>query len=220
MNSPRSQEGNIIRLTIFAIGYAIVWITERIVANQKNISIIGSIIFALIAWIVLFFYIYSFNREKHYFERVYEVGLLDKMPLTIGLTLIVTLIQILVSYLQTSGKIDAYPFQLDYVKYASNKLFWFLIIAKGIVLPTLQIYIADGFLFNYMFRGSQVKAAILGIITSGVIYSVLNFQFSIPLFLIQTLMGMLFAWSYLYTQNLTMPLYLSIMSNILTVIMA
>src|SRR5699024_10642906 len=63
------------------------------------------------------------------------------------------------------------------------------------------------------------QVAIMGIIVSGLIYSLLNFQNSVVLFIIDAIYGMVFAWSYMYTQTLLMPIYLAVVSGVLTVIM-
>lgn len=98
-------------------------------------------------------------------------------------------------------------------------MFWFLIVAEGIVMPILQEFLATGFVFNYAFRGNSKATALFGMLVSGLIFSVLNFQFSLPLFLIETCFGAFFAWSYLYTQSIWMPIYLAVVSGILRIIM-
>lgn len=112
-----------------------------------------------------------------------------------------------------------YDFQTIYLKNQSTGMFWFLIVVQGIILPILQEFLATGFLFNYAFRRDSVQVAVIGIIVSGLIFSVLNYQSSLINFFIEALYGMLFAWSYLYSQTIFMPIYLAMLSSVLTVIM-
>ncbi|EFB61902.1 hypothetical protein HMPREF9209_1834 [Lactobacillus gasseri 224-1] len=51
-------------------------------------------------------------------------------------------------------------------------------------------------------------------------FGILNFQASLALFVINSLYGMLFAWSYLYSQRILMPIYLAILNGIFMVILA
>ena len=94
-----------------------------------------------------------------------------------------------------------------------------MIVTQGIILPILQEFLSTGFLFNYAFRKNTLATGIVGIICSGLIFAVLNFQFTPTLFVINALYGALFAWAYLYSQTLWMPMYLAVIAGLLTVIM-
>ncbi len=168
---------------------------------------------------ILLFYVYRFNREQRFFARDYKLPWLGSLSTVVLLTLVITVTQISISYLQSYGRISHYDFQLIYAKSESVNMFWFLIVVQGIVLPILQEFLATGFLFNYAFRRNTKQVAIMGIIVSGLIYSLLNFQNSVVLFIIDAIYGMVFAWSYMYTQTLLMPIYLAVVSGVLTVIM-
>ncbi|QFY05277.1 CPBP family intramembrane metalloprotease [Lactobacillus amylolyticus] len=219
MNTPESREGNLIRYIVYTVGYLMVGGVVKLVTNNSPIRIWDLILFGLITVMVGLFYIYRFNREQRFFKRQHSLPFLGDIGLTIGLTLLVTALRIMVMYLQAYNKISWYGFQIIYLKHESIPMFWFLIVANGLVLPILQEYLATGFLFNYLFRQNTKLAAIAGIITSGIIFSILNFQLSWPLLAIDVMFGAIFAWSYLYTQALWMPMYLSILSGLLIVVM-
>ncbi|ARD07386.1 CPBP family intramembrane metalloprotease [Lactobacillus amylolyticus] len=219
MNTPESREGNLIRYIVYTVGYLMVVGVVKLVTNNSPIRIWDLILFGLITVMVGLFYIYRFNREQRFFKRRHSLPFLGDIGLTIGLTLLVTALRIIVMYLQAYNKISWYGFQIIYLKHESIPMFWFLIVANGLVLPILQEYLATGFLFNYLFRQNTKLAAIAGIITSGIIFSILNFQLSWPLLAIDVMFGAIFAWSYLYTQALWMPMYLSILSGLLIVVM-
>lgn len=219
MNTPESREGNLIRYIVYTVGYLMVVGVVKLVTNNSPIRIWDLILFGLITVMVGLFYIYRFNREQRFFKRRHSLPFLGDIGLTIGLTLLVTALRIMVMYLQAYNKISWYGFQIIYLKHESIPMFWFLIVANGLVLPILQEYLATGFLFNYLFRQNTKLAAIAGIITSGIIFSILNFQLSWPLLAIDIMFGAIFAWSYLYTQALWMPMYLSILSGLLIVVM-
>lgn len=219
MNTPESREGNFIRYVVYFIGYLMAAGVVKLVTMKSPLKIWDIILFVLIAAMVLLFYVYRFNREQRFFERSFVMPWLGNYAATIGLTLVVVATRIGVSWLQAYNKISWYDFQAQYLKHESVPMFWFLIAAIGVVLPILQQFLTNGFFFNYAFRKSDPGVALVGMVCSGLLFSILNFQTSIPLFVINLAYGMLFAWSYLYTQTLWMPIYLSIVNGVLLVIM-
>lgn len=219
MNTPRSREGNVIRYAVYLAGYVAVFAVVKLVTRKSPVHIWDLILFGLVATMILLFYVYRFNREQRFFARDFKLPWLGSLSTVVLLTLVITVTQISISYLQSYGRISHYDFQLIYAKSESVNMFWFLIVVQGIVLPILQEFLATGFLFNYAFRRNTKQVAIMGIIVSGLIYSLLNFQNSVVLFIIDAIYGMVFAWSYMYTQTLLMPIYLAVVSGVLTVIM-
>ena len=219
MNTPQSREGNVIRYAVYLAGYVAVFAVVKLVTRKSPVHIWDLILFGLVAAMILLFYVYRFNREQRFFARDFKIPWLGSLSTVVLLTLVITVTQISISYLQSYGRISHYDFQLIYAKSESVNMFWFLIVVQGIVLPILQEFLATGFLFNYAFRRNTKQVAIMGIIVSGLIYSSLNFQNSVVLFIIDAIYGMVFAWSYMYTQTLLMPIYLALVSGGLTVIM-
>ena len=219
MNTPQSREGNVIRYAVYLAGYVAVFAVVKLVTRKSPVHIWDLILFGLVAAMILLFYVYRFNREQRFFARDFKLPWLGSLSTDVLLTLVITVTQISISYLQSYGRISHYDFQLIYAKSESVNMFWFLIVVQGIVLPILQEFLATGFLFNYAFRRNTKQVAIMGIIVSGLIYSLLNFQNSVVLFIIDAIYGMVFAWSYMYTQTLLMPIYLAVVSGVLTVIM-
>ncbi|MGZ7886962.1 CPBP family intramembrane glutamic endopeptidase [Lactobacillus crispatus] len=219
MNTPQSREGNVIRYAVYLAGYVAVFAVVKLVTRKSPVHIWDLILFGLVAAMILLFYVYRFNREQRFFARDFKIPWLGSLSTVVLLTLVITVTQISISYLQSYGRISHYDFQLIYAKSESVNMFWFLIVVQGIVLPILQEFLATGFLFNYAFRRNTKQVAIMGIIVSGLIYSLLNFQNSVVLFIIDAIYGMVFAWSYMYTQTLLMPIYLAVVSGVLTVIM-
>lgn len=219
MNTPQSREGNVIRYAVYLAGYVAVFAVVKLVTRKSPVHIWDLILFGLVAAMILLFYVYRFNREQRFFARDFKLPWLGSLSTVVLLTLVITVTQISISYLQSYGRISHYDFQLIYAKSESVNMFWFLIVVQGIVLPILQEFMATGFLFNYAFRRNTKQVAIMGIIVSGLIYSLLNFQNSVVLFIIDAIYGMVFAWSYMYTQTLLMPIYLAVVSGVLTVIM-
>ena len=219
MNTPQSREGNVIRYAVYLAGYVAVFAVVKLVTRKSPVHIWDLILFGLVAAMILLFYVYRFNREQRFFARDFKLPWLRSLSTVVLLTLVITVTQISISYLQSYGRISHYDFQLIYAKSESVNMFWFLIVVQGIVLPILQEFLATGFLFNYAFRRNTKQVAIMGIIVSGLIYSLLSFQNSVVLFIIDAIYGMVFAWSYMYTQTLLMPIYLAVVSGVLTVIM-
>lgn len=219
MNTPQSREGNVIRYAVYLAGYVAVFAVVKLVTRKSPVHIWDLILFGLVAAMILLFYVYRFNREQRFFARDFKLPWLGSLSTVVLLTLVITVTQISISYLQSYGRISHYDFQLIYAKSESVNMFWFLIVVQGIVLPILQEFLATGFLFNYAFRRNTKQVAIMGIIVSGLIYSLLSFQNSVVLFISDAIYGMVFAWSYMYTQTLLMPIYLAVVSGVLTVIM-
>ncbi len=219
MNTPASREGNLIRYVIYFIGYLMVAGVVKLVAMNSSIHIWDLILFATISLAILLFFVYRFNREQRYFDRSFSGSWLSKYGLTIGLTVVVTILRIVVCWMQSYGKLKLYGFQTTYLRHESVSGYWFLMAAIGVVLPILQEFLTTGFLFNYAFRRNTVTTAVLGIITSGILFSLLNWQSSLPLLIINALFGSFFAWSYLHTQTLWMPVYLAMLNGIILLIM-
>lgn len=219
MNTPSSREGNLIRYIVYLIGYFMVIGTMKLVMGNSPLRVWDTILYGLVTSMVLLLYVYRFGREQRFFERANSLPWLGDFGLTISITLGIVASRILVMYLQTQGKIPVYSFSTIYLKHESTSLFWYLMIAQGIVLPILQEFLATGFLFNYLFRDNTRAVAVLGIVISGILFSLFNFQGSIALFLVNAAYGMVYAWIYLYTQTLRMPMYLAILSGVLTIIM-
>ena len=219
LNTPESREGNVIRYAVYLIGYVMVFAVVKLVTRKSPLHVWDLILFGVVAAMILLFYIYRYNRENRFFARDFKLPWLGNFSAVVLLTLVITATRISISYLQAYGKIPFYDFQTIYLKNQSTGMFWFLIVVQGIILPILQEFLATGFLFNYAFRRDSVQVAVIGIIVSGLIFSVLNYQSSLINFFIEALYGMLFAWSYLYSQTIFMPIYLAMLSSVLTVIM-
>ena len=219
MNTPASRQGNLIRYLIYFISYLMVAGVIKLVTANSPIHIWDLILFATISLMVSLFFIYRFNREQRFFDRSFAGSWLSNFGLIVGLTAVVTALRISVSWLQSYGRLKLYNFQIAYLHHETTVTYWFLVVAIGIVLPILQEFLITGFLFNYAFRSNTVLTAVLGIFTSGILFSLLNWQSSLPLLLINMIFGALFAWSYLYTQTLWMPIYLAVLNGVLLMIM-
>lgn len=219
MNTPASREGNLIRYVFYIIGYLMVGGTVKLVTKNSPIHVWDLILFATISLMILLFFVYRFNREQRFFEHCTSGHWLNNFGLIIGLTVVITALRISVSWLQSYGKLSMYGFQVTYLRHESVLSYWFLIVAIGLILPILQEFLITGFLFNYAFRKNTVTTAVIGIATSGILFSLLNWQNSIPLLIIDAIFGAIFAWSYLYTQTLWMPIYLAVLNGIILLIM-
>lgn len=219
MNTPASREGNFIRYIVYFIGYLMVVGVVRLVAKNSPIHIWDLVLFATISLMILLFFVYRFNREQRFFDRSFSGSWLNNFGLIVSLTIVVTALRIFTAWLQSHGKLKLYGFQVAYLRHESVLAYWFLVAAVGFVLPILQEFLTTGFLFNYAFRRNTVATAILGIVASGILFSLLNWQNSIPLLVINALFGAIFAWSYLYTQTMWMPVYLAALNGIILLIM-
>lgn len=219
LNTPESREGNLIRYAFYLAAYLAAFGVAKLATAKANVKLWNVILFVLISAMAGLFFVYRFNREQRFFKKRNSLSLFGDLGYTIGMTILVTALRILLMYYQEYGKIAKYSLQTAYVKHESTPLFWMMIVCFGIVLPILQQFVATGFLFNYAFRQDSRAVALVGIIASGVIFSVLNFQMSLPLLLIDLVFGAIFAWAYLYTQSIWMPLYLATLNGLLMIVM-
>lgn len=219
MNTPASREGNLIRYIVYFICYLMTAGVIKLVIENLSIHIWNFILFATISLMVLLFFIYRFNREQRFFAPGLARSWISNFALIIGMTLLITVFRISISWLQSYNHLQLYGLQTTYLHHEGVENYWFFVIALGIVLPILQEFLITGFLFNYAFRRDNVPTAIWGIITSGILFSLLNWQNSATLLLINFFFGAIFAWSYLYTQTLWMPIYLSVLNGVLLLIM-
>ncbi|MEE8856986.1 MAG: type II CAAX endopeptidase family protein [Lactobacillus sp.] len=218
MNTPKSREGNIIRYLVYFAVFIFTALVDDLAIKSSSISIWNIILFVIVASMCTLFYIYRYNREQRFFDSRFNVPWLSSYRLTVTLSLLVAGGRIGVSYLQLYHGMAASPLQNAYLAHASALLYWFMMVANGVVMPVLEEYLCTGFLFNYWFRAEQKSVAYLGILCSGLLYAVLSFQFAPAVLACNVCFGMLFAWSYLSTQTIWMPIYLAALNGVLTMV--
>jgi membrane protease YdiL (CAAX protease family) len=218
MNTPQSREGNIIRYLVYFAVFIFTALVDDLAIKSSSISIWNIILFVIVASMCTLFYIYRYNREQRFFDSRFNVPWLSSYRLTVTLSLLVAGGRIGVSYLQLYHGMAASPLQNAYLAHASALLYWFMMVANGVVMPVLEEYLCTGFLFNYWFRAEQKSVAYLGILCSGLLYAVLSFQFAPAALVCNVCFGMLFAWSYLSTQTIWMPIYLAALNGVLTMV--
>lgn len=218
MNTPQSREGNIIRYLVYFAVFIFTALVDDLAIKSSSISIWNIILFVIVASMCTLFYIYRYNREQRFFDSRFNVPWLSSYRLTVTLSLLVAGGRIGVSYLQLYHGMAASPLQNAYLANASALLYWFMMVANGVVMPVLEEYLCTGFLFNYWFRAEQKSVAYLGILCSGLLYAALSFQFAPAVLACNVCFGMLFAWSYLSTQTIWMPIYLAALNGVLTMV--
>ena len=201
MNTPSSRQGNLTRYAVYLVLYLIVVGVKKLTLLNDQVNKIGYFFFLIFSLFALYFYIRQFNREQRFFEKKPSMPLLADYGFIVGVSILVILGRIFISYLQAKGTVPLMNFQ-------------------GILIPAMQVYLTTGFFFNYGFRAQNMTSGIVGIICSGFFFGILNFQTSFALFIINSLYGMLLAWSYLYSQRIMMPIYLAILNGIFMVILA
>lgn len=219
MNTPASRQGNLVRMMIFVVVYFIVFGVKYLATDLLQGQIWGWILYLLVAAIGVWFYIRQFNHEKRFFVKQRQWPLLTSFTVVIGALVLITGGRILIAYLTMKQRLPANYLHQFYLQHETTHLFWLLIVADGVIMPVMQTYLTIGFFFNYWFRDSDLVNAILGIITSGLLFMLLHWQLSVPLLIINACLGMLLAWTYLYTQNLALPILLAIVNGLLQVVL-
>ena len=198
MNTPSSRQGNLTRYAVYLVLYLIVVGVKKLTLLNDQVNKIGYFFFLIFSLFALYFYIRQFNREQRFFEKRPSMPLLADYGFIVGVSILVILGRIFISYLQAKGTVPLMNFQVIYQKGECNLLFWFFIFSIGILIPALQVYLTNGFFFNYGFRAQNMTSGIVGIICSGFFFGILNFQTSFALFIINSLYGMLLALSLIH----------------------
>lgn len=218
MNKQRFEEIGLIKYVGYFIVYAIIYSSARQVIKQ-DASLLSILIFLIFAWGAIMLFAYEYRDEQKYFDSYYyTMPVLGRMlPVTL-LVFLITACRIVLDYLQMFFYIDFINIGKVYIMHESTLNFYFIVLAFGAVIPFLQVYLADGFFFDYLFRGQNRKTAIVGIITSALIFAMLNMQFQPVWLLANFVLGCILAWSYLYAQALWFSMTLALINGLLTMI--
>ena len=141
MNTPSSRQGNLTRYIVYLVLYLIVIGVKKLALLNDHVNKIGYFFFLLCALFTLYFYIRQFNREQRFFEKKPTMPLLADYGFIVGVSILVILGRVFVSYLQAKGSVPLMSFQIIYQKAECNLLFWFLIFSTGLLLPAMQVYL-------------------------------------------------------------------------------
>lgn len=217
MNTPASREGNIVRYCIYLVLYWLLVGWESLAAGVWHGNAFGMVLYLLLALFVFYFLLRRFNREQVYFDRSHDLHMLDHFWLAFALTILLTLACLGIAYMKINSHLHLGWLQLSYDGHENALFFWLLLICKGCLLAGIQQYIATGFFFNYFFRDKN--GGLLALVSSGLIFTLLNFSSSLSVLAFNFLLGMLFAWSYLYTHSIAYPLYLAMFNGILQIVL-
>ena len=132
MNTPRSREGNLVRGTIYLIGYFIIFGARRLAISGGKVRLWGGILFFLLSLMMLIFYVYRFNRESRYFQKEEQLlPLTDHFGQLALTTVVIFVLRMLVNYLQLTKGLGLTAVQQSYHTGATSGTFWFMIFAEG-----------------------------------------------------------------------------------------
>lgn len=218
MNLRKFQEIGLLKYFGYFVSYVIVVADAMQVVDRKQASLLGIICFLIIAWAGLMLVIYNYREEQRNFDNYLAWPLFSNLKLVILLTLLVTVCRIGFDYLQSFQYIYYLSLAKIYLLHESKRNYYFIVLAFGIVLPIMQVYLADGFFFNHFFRASTRQSAIIGMITSGLVFALLNMEFQPFNLLFNLFIGILLAWSFLRSQALWLPMYLALINSLLLMI--
>lgn len=159
MNTPRSREGNLVRYLVYFVVFVFTALADNLAIKSPSISIWNVILFLVLAAMCLLFYIYRYNREQRFFDSRFNVPWLSSFNFTLLLSFVVAAGRIGISYLQLYKGMPASGLQQAYASHSTSSLYWFMMLANGLVLPILGEYLCTGFLFNYWFRTEKKGVA-------------------------------------------------------------
>lgn len=222
MRSPASIFGNIVRYISFTVLVLLgIWL-KNMAFDGGKVEMVLIVVFLALAAISLWFFIREFNLEQRYFANApnsRNTVLSNAFGFLFLMVLIIGAFDLIIGWLQAHGQFPGFDStwsQFD----IRDAGFWLNILIVGIILPIMQQFITTGFLFNYVFRGSSIVTAVVGVLISGIIFAALQFQPLLMPAFIQLSLGWLFAISYLYTQRIEVPICLNIFSALLMIIVS
>lgn len=217
MNKQRFEEISLIKYVGYFIIYAIIYSGARQVTRQ-DASLLAVLVFLIFAWGAMMLYAYEYRDEQQYFDNYYTMPVFGRMLPVILLVLLITACRIALDYLQTFFYIDYINIGKIYLMHQSKLNLYFIVITFGVIIPFLQVYLADGFFFDYLFRWQTKQSAIVGIFTSALVFAILSMEFQPVWLLANFVLGCMLAWSYLYSQALWFPMTLALINGLLTMI--
>ncbi|KRN04340.1 type II CAAX prenyl endopeptidase Rce1 family protein [Holzapfeliella floricola] len=219
MNTPNSKIGNLTRYFIYLITYFIYLFFQSQAIEHGTNQIVWLIGLVLVFGLSCYFYLRQFVlEERRFFKREYDPWSVHLKLLVLAMA-IIALIRLYISFQQYSGHLALTTPQSFYLANAKPALFWSSIIIKGILMSILQAFIINGFFFNYFFKRNTLVDTILGLVISGLIFSVLNFSQSFALFMFQWLIGIIISFVYLRTYRMSISVYLLAVNAIMTIIL-
>lgn len=217
MNIQKFEEIGLIKYAGYFFCYAVIYSIARAVTKQGT-TLLGTIVFLTFAWSGMMLLAYEYRKEQKQFDNYYSWPILSHMGIVIVLALLITACRIGFDYLQSSWYIDYLNIGKIYLDHETKSNFVFIVIAFGVVLPFLQVYLADGFFFDYLFRWQTKESAVIGIFTSALVFAILSLEFQPIWFLLNFFVGIILAWSFLRSQALWLPLFLAVINGLLMMI--
>ncbi|MGX4763852.1 CPBP family glutamic-type intramembrane protease [Holzapfeliella sp. JNUCC 72] len=219
MNTPNSKIGNLTRYFIYLIIYFIYLFFQSQAIEHGTNHLFWTIGLIVIFGLSCYFYLRQFVlEERRFFKREYDSWSVH-IKLIVIATAIIALIRLYVSFQQYSGHLALTSPQSFYLANATTTLFWSSIVFKGILMSILQGFIVNGFFFNYFFKRNTLIDTLLGLVMSGLIFSILNFSQSFVLFTLHWLIGMVISFVYLRTYRVSISVYLLAVNAIMTIIL-
>lgn len=221
MNTPASLFGNVVRYAIFAGITVLISLSQPFFLNSDNpkIVMIGlDLGILIVAWL---FFRWRFRKEQTFFSDTPPVKgavMNSSFGFVWFFLIMIGVLHLMVAWLQITGKLPSFhKGQAD--SDFKTLGFWGYVLTSGVFLPILKQYVATGFFFNYFFRSSSSGSTLLGIVFSGLIFGILQFQaFGLPL-MMEIGFGMLFALLYLRLNRLTVPCVFAIFSQLLFILL-
>ncbi|MEJ6348038.1 hypothetical protein R4Y45_02200 [Holzapfeliella sp. He02] len=219
MNTPKSRIGNLTRYFIYLIAYFIYLFVQSQAIEHVTNHLFWTIGLIVVFGLVGYFYFRQFVlEERRFFKREYD-SWSAHLKLIVIATAIIALIRLYISFQQYGGHLALTAPQSFYLANATTTLFWSSIVIKGFLMSILQGFLINGFFFNYFFKRNTLIDTVLGLVLSGLIFSVLNFSQSFALFALQWLIGIVIAFVYLRTYRMSISVYLLAVNAIMTIIL-
>ncbi|UQS84206.1 CPBP family glutamic-type intramembrane protease [Bombilactobacillus thymidiniphilus] len=157
----------------------------------------------------------AFIDEKQSLWR----GIGEYFSLILFTILVVGIFLTVISYLKAHGRFPYLVGDTDYLD-RGKVAFWFDLVASGLIISVEQQFVTTGFLFNYFWRKPKLSSTILGIISSGLIFGLLNMEIAHLInFFIYFIIGCLLATIYLATHNFKISIMLGVFIALLRVIL-
>ncbi|MFD1472673.1 type II CAAX prenyl endopeptidase Rce1 family protein [Companilactobacillus mishanensis] len=215
--SPGTDFSRYLIWTAFAV---ITLILKNFAANANGLNTIVVAVFFIFGIITLALMIRRYLRERSSFSepsKKFMASLVNNIGFITLMIILMTVLRMMISYLQVTGKLP--QFKNDDVTSSDQKVFIFNLIANVLIIAVQQQLVSTGFFFNYFFRKSSPASAVGGIIVSGLIAGAITLPGTWLQFFMNTVFGLCYAFTYLYTQDEKMPMFIAIIGALIGTIM-
>lgn len=207
---------------ILLLLYGLLTFFEKTIILNKNVPPVFLLGLYLAAGVILAALAVNFyDSASHRIRPLYFKESVLQAPFyyfTLLMTLICGGLQILVIWLQIKGILGDFQLQIQIEKLSGFRL-WAFRSFYVILLPVIQQNLFNGLAFNELFYRPRFSHRLLGLIIVGILVGLFSGQGLSLTLGFQVLIGLLISLSYLLARNISTPVFINIICNLIFVIL-